>query len=417
VTDEEQAALDQWRLGVREWLATVLPQRGQSHAVWGEGDPDLAVFRSLGHREEVALLDKVRSYRRARFDAGYGALTLPVEFGGAGFPGFYSVAFGEEEQAFEVPLSTEIISVTTGLVGSAVSVFGTPEQREFHARAFQRTDLLCCQMFSEPGAGSDLAGLSTRAVRDGDEWVVDGQKIWTSQAQFADFGFLLARTDPDVVKQAGITAFLVPMETPGVEVRPIRQMSGPASFNEVFFSGARIPDALRIGAPGEGWKVANATLGFERSSSGSGHRRKGGTADDVIALARELGKTGDPLVRQRLADLVIRTTLQAATVERVARATAAGERQGPAGSLSKLLASDNMVRIGSVASELLGARLGADTGEWGTFAWTDHVLGAPGYRLAGGSDEIQRNIIAERVLGLPAEQRMDKIPFSQLPKT
>jgi alkylation response protein AidB-like acyl-CoA dehydrogenase len=146
-------------------------------------------------------------------------------------------------------------------------------------------------------------------------------------------------------------------------------------------------------------------------------RRKGGTADDVIALARELGKTGDPLVRQRLADLVIRTTLQAATVERVARATAAGERQGPAGSLSKLLASDNMVRIGSVASELLGARLGADTGEWGTFAWTDHVLGAPGYRLAGGSDEIQRNIIAERVLGLPAEQRMDKIPFSQLPKT
>ena len=197
MTDEEQTALDQWRLGVREWLATVLPRRGQSQTVWGEGDPDLAIFRSLGYREEVALLAKIRSYRRARFDAGYGALTLPVEFGGAGLPGFYAVAFGEEERAFEVPPSTEIISVTTGLVGSAVSVFGTPDQRDFYAPAFQRTDLLCCQMFSEPGAGSDLAGLSTRAVQDGSDWVVDGQKIWTSQAQFADFGFLLARTDPD----------------------------------------------------------------------------------------------------------------------------------------------------------------------------------------------------------------------------
>ena len=409
-------ALEDWRTQVRAWLETVLPRRSETTRVWGEGDPDLAVFRSLSHAEEVALLDKIRAYRRARFDAGYGALTLPAEFGGAGLPSVYSVAFGEEEQAFEVPPSTEIISVTTGLVGSAVSVFGTPEQREQFARPFQRTDLLCCQMFSEPGAGSDLAGLTTRAVREGDEWVVDGQKIWTSQAQFADYGFLLARTDPDVVKQAGITAFLVPMDTPGLDVRPIRQMSGPASFNEVFFTAARIPDRLRIGEPGEGWKVANATLGFERSSSGSGHRRKGGTADDVVALARRVGATSDPVLRQRLADLVIRTTLQSATVERVARATAAGASPGAAASLGKLISSDNLVRIGDLATEILGARLAADTGEWGTFAWTEHVLGAPGYRLAGGTDEIQRNIIAERVLGLPAEHRTDKAPFSSLPK-
>jgi len=411
------AHLESWRAEVRAWLATVLPRRSAAARVWGEGDPDLAVFRSLSHDEEVALLDKVRAYRRARFDAGYGALTLPAEFGGAGLSSVYSVAFGEEEHAFDVPLSTEIISVTTGLVGSAVSVFGTPEQRERFARAFQRTDLLCCQMFSEPGAGSDLAGLATRAVRDGDEWVVDGQKIWTSQAQFADYGFLLARTDPDVVKQAGITAFLVPMDNPGIEVRPIRQMSGPASFNEVFFTAAYIPDSLRVGEPGEGWKVANATLGFERSSSGSGHRRKGGNVEDVLALARQLGATSDPLLRQRLADLVVRTTLQSATVERVARATTAGARPGAAASLGKLISSDNLVRIGDVATDLLGARIAADTGEWGTFAWTDHVLGAPGYRLAGGTDEIQRNIIAERVLGLPAEHRADRAPFSSMPKT
>jgi alkylation response protein AidB-like acyl-CoA dehydrogenase len=418
VNDAEpvDSALDAWRAQVRAWLATVLPRRSQNERVWGEGDPDLAVFRSLPHDQEVALLDRVRAYRRARFDAGYGALTLPQEYGGAGLPSVYSVAFGEEEHGFDVPISTEIISVTTGLVGSAVSVFGTPEQREQFARAFQRTDLLCCQMFSEPGAGSDLAGLATRAVRDGDEWVVDGQKIWTSQAQFADYGFLLARTDPDVVKQAGITAFLVPMDTAGLEVRPIRQMSGPASFNEVFLTEVRIPDALRVGAPGEGWKVANATLGFERSSSGSGHRRKGGTVDDLLALARQVGAMSDPVARQHLADLLVRSTLQSATVERVARAAAAGARPGAAASLGKLISSDNLVRIGDLATELLGARIAADTGEWGTFAWTEHVLGAPGYRLAGGTDEIQRNIIAERVLGLPAEHRTDRAPFSSLPK-
>jgi alkylation response protein AidB-like acyl-CoA dehydrogenase len=408
--------LDEWRAELRRWLASVLPPKSDEARVWGAGDPDLAIFRSLSHDEELALLERIRAYRRARFDAGYGALTLPAEFGGAGRASVYGVAFTEEERAFEVPPSTEIISVTTGLVGAAVSVFGTPEQRERFARAFLRTDLLCCQLFSEPGAGSDLAGLATRAVRDGDDWVVDGQKIWTSQAQFADYGFLLARTDPDVVKQAGITAFLVPMDTPGVEIRPIRQMSGPASFNEVFFSAARVPDSVRIGAPGEGWKVANATLGFERSSSGSGHRRKGGTAADLIALARAMGRLDDPVTRQRLADIVVRTTLQAATVERVARASAAGERPGPAASLPKLLASDNLTRIGAVATDLLGARIAADTGEWGTFAWTDHLLGAPGYRLAGGTDEVQRTIIAERVLGLPAEARVDKLPFSQLPR-
>jgi len=416
VSETVDTELELWRAGVRAWLSGLLPRRAESTRVWGEGDPDLAVFRSLPHEEEVALLDKVRSYRRARYDAGYGALTLPAEYGGAGLPSVYSVAFAEEEHAFDVPLSTEIISVTTGLVGSAVSVFGTVEQREQFARAFLRTDLLCCQMFSEPGAGSDLAGLTTRAVRDGDEWVVDGQKIWTSQAQFADLGFLLARTNPDVVKQAGITAFLIPLDTPGLDIRPIRQMSGPASFNEVFLTEARIPDSLRIGEPGEGWRVANATLGFERSSSGSGHRRKGGNVDDVLALAGQLGAMSDPVLRQRLADLVVRTTLQSATVERVARASAAGSRPGAAASLGKLISSDNLVRIGDVATDLLGSQIAADTGQWGTFAWTEHVLGAPGYRLAGGTDEIQRNIIAERVLGLPPEHRTDKDPFSALRK-
>jgi alkylation response protein AidB-like acyl-CoA dehydrogenase len=199
-----------------------------------------------------------------------------------------------------------------------------------------------------------------------------------------------------------------------VEIRPIRQMSGPSSFNEVWFDQLRVADALRIGDVDAGWQVAQATLGFERTSSGSGHRRKGGTSADLVELARHLGVSGDPVVRQQLADVYIRTRLHAAMVAKVARATASGDKPGPAGSLGKLLASDNLVRIGDAAASMLGTALVADTGEWGEFAWTEHVLGAPGYRLAGGTDEVQRNIIAERVLGLPAEHRMDRAPFKDL---
>ncbi|MFF5521541.1 acyl-CoA dehydrogenase family protein [Streptomyces coeruleorubidus] len=405
---------DAWRTQVRQWLAGVLePARAPESA--GE-DADLAVFHNLPEDEERLLLERCRAYQRARFDAGYQALTLPADRGGAGLTAAHVAAFAEEESAFEVPPSTELISVTVRLVAMAVSLFGTAEQLHEHARAFLRTDLLACQLFSEPGAGSDLAALRTRARQaDGDEWVIDGQKVWTSGAQFADYGLLLARTDPDVVKQAGITAFLVPMDAPGVEVRPIRQMSGGASFNEVFLSGVRVPDRLRIGRPGQGWEVATTTLAFERTASGNGNRRKGGTFSDVLALARSLDRTSDPLVRQRLADLYVRAALRAATVDRVARTSAAGGRPGPEASLTKLMASDLLTRTGQVAAELMGARISADTGEPGTFAWTQHLLGAPGYRLAGGTDQIQRNLIGERGLKLPPEPRADRAPFSQLP--
>ncbi|CAM5644410.1 Acyl-CoA dehydrogenase OS=Streptomyces alboniger OX=132473 GN=CP975_03760 PE=3 SV=1 [Streptomyces alboniger] len=408
-----QPKVDEWRGEVRQWLATVLEPRRPAETT-GHTAADLAVFHNLPDEEERRLLDRCRAYQRARHDAGYQALTLPKENGGQGLTAAHAAVFAEEEAAFDVPPSTELISVTVRLVAMSVSLFGTPEQRETYARAFLRTDLLACQLFSEPGAGSDLAALRTRARPDGESWVIDGQKVWTSGAQFADHGLLLARTDPDVVKQAGITAFLVPMDSPGVEIRPIRQMSGGASFNEVFLSGVRVPDGLRIGRTGQGWEVANATLAFERTASGSGNRRKGGTFDDVLALARSLHRTGDPLVRQRLADLYVRGALRAATVDRVARASAAGGRPGPEASLTKLMASDLLTRTGQVAAELMGARIGADTGEPGTFAWTEHLLGAPGYRLAGGTDQIQRNLIGERVLKLPGEPRVDRVPFSEL---
>ena len=413
--DVPTVSLEEWRTQLRQWLARTLPPAQDAARAWGKGEADFSVFRNLTDVQESALLEQVRTYRRARFDAGYGALTLPIEAGGSGLSAVYSVAFAQEEAHFEVPASTELISVTTGLIGPAVALFGTEEQRTGLARDFLRTDLLACQLFSEPGAGSDLAALSCTAVRDGDGWLVDGQKVWTSGARFAQYGLLLARTDPEVPKQAGITAFLLPLDSPGVDIRPIRQMSGATSFNEVFLTQVRLPDALRLGEPGDGWRIATTTLGLERTSSGSGARRKGGTFAEILDLARSLDRTGDPVFRQRLADLYIRTTLQAATNARVARATAAGQKPGAAGSLSKLTASTNLTLIADVAAELLGARLSADTGEWGTFAWSEHLLGAPGYHLAGGTDEIQRTIIGERVLGLPAEPRVDRnVPFSQL---
>ena len=389
---------------VRSWLSSVLPPRP---APSPDDRPDLAVFRNLSDGDESALLDAIRQYRRQRFDAGYGAVTLSVEHGGRGLPAVYASAIAQAERDFDVPPSTELISVTTGLVGPAVAMFGTDEQRAAYANPLLRTDLLACQLFSEPGAGSDLASLSCRGVRDGDGWVFDGQKVWSSGARFADLGMLLARTDPEAPKHKGITAFLVPLDLDGVEIRPIRQMSGGSSFNEVFLSDVRVPDSMRLGEVGQGWKIASATLAFERTASGSVTRKKGGSVAELIALAQSLGAMDDALVRQDIADVYIRSELRAATADRVARAAAAGISPGPAASVGKLMASDVLGKIGEIAADLLGNNIAAAVDD-DQFAWTEHLLGSPGYRLAGGTDQIQRTIIGERVLGLPSEPRENR---------
>lgn len=407
-TDPGGSDLAVFRTEVREWLSGIAERKSATPS----GPADLAVFRNLSDDEERRLLDAAREYRRKRYDAGYGAVTLAAEHGGRGLPASYASEVARAELEFDVPPSTELISVTTGLVGPAVAMFGTDEQREAYARPLLRTDLLACQLFSEPGAGSDLASLSCRAVRDGDGWRIDGQKVWSSGARFADLGMLLARTDPDLPKHKGITAFLIPLDAPAVEIRPIRQMSGGASFNEVFLNDVRIPDSARLGDIGQGWKIAGATLSFERTASGSVTRKKGGSVDELVGLAQQVGAAGDPVVRQQLADVYIRAELRKATADRVARAAAGGRSPGPAASVGKLMASDVLVKIGEIAADLLGNDIAVAT-DPSRFAWTEHLLGSPGYRLAGGTDQIQRNIIGERVLGLPPEPRADKDrPFS-----
>ena len=217
-------------------------------------------------------------------------------------------------------------------------------------------------------------------------------------------------------KHAGMTAFLVPLQHPGVVVRPIQQMNGGASFNEVFFSDAVLPDEYRVGAVGEGWKVALTVLGHERNSSG-GSGRRGGDFVDLLGLATAMDRRDDPVIRQGLARVYSRQRVRDWARSRAAAAVRLGGSAGPEGSIGKLLWTEAMQEISSVASSMLGPALLADTGEWGTFGWNDHVLGAPGYRIAGGSDEIQRNIIGERVLGLPGEPRVDRdVPFKDAPR-
>jgi alkylation response protein AidB-like acyl-CoA dehydrogenase len=399
----------------RSWLAARLPPADRDHRTWGEGSDDVSVFHRLSFDAEKVLLERAMAWQQEKYDAGYGAISWPAEYGGAGLTIAHEQAFNEVEAEFAAPDGHETFAVTTHLVAPTVRLFGTADQQARFVRRFLRAEELCCQLFSEPGAGSDLAGLATKAERDGERWVLNGQKVWSSGAQFAGWGELIARTDPAVPKHAGMTAFLVPLGAPGVEIRPIRQMSAGSSFNEVFLTDVRIGDELRLGAVGEGWKVALTTLGFERG--GSGTRGVGGSWERLLGLARWLGRTADPVVRQQLASVYIHQQVRRMNAARIAAATAAGQPPGPEGSIGKLLWVAGMTEIGQVAASLLGPRLIADTGEWGTYAWADHVLGAPGYRIAGGSDEIQRTIIAERVLGLPGDIRADRdIPWRDIPR-
>ena len=382
---------------------------------WGQGSDSVAVFHNLSEEQEAQRLAATQAWQQTKFDAGYAMLNWAVDLGGRGLPNNFLRAYNGEEARFHVPSAGELPPTSMGLIAPTIAAYGTEQQRADFIRPLMRMDILGCQLFSEPSAGSDLASVTTRATIDGDEWILDGQKVWTSGARFAQWGLAIARHDVNVPKHKGLTVFLVPFDADGVEVRPIKQMSGGANFNEVFMTGARVSDALRLGPIGEGWRVALTCLGFERDhSGGGGGGHAGGGYRQVHALAEHLEVTGDPLVRQMLARLYSDHKVAQYTNRRAAARLKAGQTPGPEGSLGKLMWTANMSSVSDAVSMLLGPRLTADTGEWGTYAWGEHVLGAPGYRIAGGSDEIQRNIVGERVLGLPAEPRVDKdISFAE----
>jgi alkylation response protein AidB-like acyl-CoA dehydrogenase len=390
---------EEFRAQAKEWLRSVaepLPSTG----VWGTGDDSVAVFENLTEQQEAEHTERGRAWERIRFDQGWGALNWPSEFGGRGLPVFYEQLYRAEEAAFDVPRRSEIFPVTQHLVAPAIGIWGTDEQKQRWLRPMLRTDELACQLFSETEAGSDLAAVRTRAVRDGSRWVLNGHKVWTSGARVATWGVAVCRTDLDAAKHKGITVFLVRMDAPGVTVRPIRQMTGGASFNEVYLDNVVVPDTDRLGPVGQGWKVTLSVLAAERLDSGSLGL---GNADRAIDLARNAGRPLTGSERGQTAELFVRTLVQRLIGLRVTAALVAGREPGAEASVGKLYATETMRRTSDLVLQLLGPRLVADTGVWGTFAWTEHLLGAPGYSIAGGSDEIQRTILAERVLGLPKE--------------
>ncbi|WP_024793921.1 acyl-CoA dehydrogenase family protein [Tomitella biformata] len=385
----------------RTWLATVALPRSSSK--WGEGSDSVAVFENWTAAEERAHTDAIAAYEQQKFDAGWGALTSPQVYGGQDLPMSYELAFRSAEEEFDVPRRTEMFSVTQNLVAPTIAQWGTPDQRERYVRAMLRTDLIACQLFSETEAGSDLAAVRTKAVLDDSGmWTLNGHKVWTSGARVADFGVAVCRTDPSAPKHKGMTVFLVPMDAPGLSVRPIRQMTGGTSFNEVYLEDVRLEDQYRLGPVGQGWSVALTVLAAERLD---GANLGLANADQAIALAQNLGRDLTEIERDKVADLATRIMVQRIAGMRVAQAMVNGVEPGPEASLGKLLATDTMARTSEVARLLLGSDLVADHSGWGRFAWSQHVLGAPGYRIAGGTDEIQHNIIAERVLGLPREPR------------
>jgi len=353
-------------------------------------------------------LDAGRRYLRALAGSGLAVPLWPREYGGLEATPEHIGIVRSELAAFAVP---DLYPYLVGLelVGPTLLAHGTAEQCARWLPKIAAGDEIWCQLFSEPGAGSDLAGLATRAERDGDDWIAHGQKVWTSRGAYAQFGLLLARTDPSVPKHRGITAFGINLATPGVDVRPLRQMNGDAHFTEVFLDDARVPDADRIGGIGEGWRVALTCLSYER---GAGSVGGGGLLDveRLIALARAHGLANDPLVRDALARLIVEARVLGYTARR-ARDTARAGRPGPEGSGMKLRGSRLFRDYTSVAARILGPEMTIEPhGEMQTI-----LLTAPSLSIRGGTDEIQRNIVGERVLGLPEEPRVDRqLPFDQL---
>lgn len=372
---------------------------------WGQGTDEVRLVGGRDDGKEDERLAAARAWRAKVFDAGFGWLGGPVEYGGGGRNPELDRIYRSLEADFDVP-DQAAWGVAWEMVAPAVLAHGSEDLKQRFLRRIYRGELLCSQLLSEPEGGSDLAGLRTRAVRDGDQWIVNGQKVWSSYAHKADLGQLMARTNPDVPKHQGLTMFLLPLDTEGVEVRPLRQMNGAAEFNEVFLTDVRVPDANRVGEAGSGWRAVLTTLMSERAAVGSGKTSSVMDSTDLlIELARHVDRTDEPVVRQRLAEVVTHKRVLEWLTLRTEAAVANGTERGAEGSIVKLISSQQNRRIANLAGELVGPAFTADTGEWGTYSWAGYLCSTPGLRIAGGTDEIQHNILGERILGLPREPR------------
>ena len=403
-------SIEEFRASAQAFLDRTCERRTEETFVWGQGSDKVGMFEEKSKADEQRIVETAKAWRRQLFDAGFGWITGPVEFGGRGLTSAHQRAFLEEATGYRTP-DENPFTIGLGMVAPTIQAHATPEVRDRYLQALWRGEVIACQLFSEPIAGSDLAGIQTRAVRDGDEWVISGQKVWTSGAQYSDIGEIITRTNVDKPKHKGMTMFVIDMRDPAIEIRPLRQMTGGASFNEVFINELRVPDSHRLGDVDEGWGVALTTLMNERMSIGTGMGGGGsslGSFTRLVALAQHFGRNTDPVVRQQLADIYMHANASRWNNLRGLAKIKSGQTPGPEMSIAKLTGTLNGLRTASVVGELLGPRLTADTGEWGTFAWSELIVGLPGARIAGGTDEVMRNIIGERVLGLPKDPSHQK---------
>ncbi|MBP7629960.1 MAG: acyl-CoA dehydrogenase family protein [Acidimicrobiales bacterium] len=388
---------------------------------WGDGDDDLSLFEEVDREAEQVQIAEAKRWRAARYDAGFGWITGPTEYGGRGLGKGHERAYASLESRYVLP-KTNFFGIGLGMVAPTILAHAQDHVKARYLPKMYRGDLIGAQLFSEPGAGSDLASLTTKAERDGDEWIITGQKVWTSGAHYSDIGEVICRTDPDLPKHRGLTGFVIDMHAPGVEVRPLRQMTGGAAFNEVFFDGLRVPDDHRLGDVNGGWAVALTTLLNERASIGAGSGGGGlgglGNAARLIEMLRHFDLDRDPLLRQELAAVYSGFQVAKWNGQRAMDKVKAGQAPGPELSGAKLSLTRNLQAVAEFAGHVLGPRMVADTGEWGTYAWGQFVCGVPGMRVAGGTDEVLKKIISEQVLGLPKDVGIDTTsPFKDLPKS
>ena len=380
--------------------------------VWGEGSDNF--YREKDRAQEAANAEEAKIWRQKKFDAGFGWITGPESFGGRALTPAYDRLYNQLEATFRVP-DQSAFAISLGMVTPTILDHGSPTARDLYVRKLWRGEMIASQLFSEPGAGSDLASLTTKAVKDGDEWVITGQKVWTTGAHYSDIGEIMTRTDWDLPKHKGLTAFIINFKDPNVEVRPLKQMTGGASFNEIFFNEVRVKDDHRLGDVNNGWNVALTTLMNERASIGGSNAGDNNLITRVIAMVKHYGLETDPLIRSELANIVMNYRIANMNAQRATAKAKAGQLPGPEGSIGKMVLVNNQARLVKFISHVLGPKLIADSGEWGTYAWANFVLGTPGLRIAGGSDEVMRNIVGERVLGLPKDMGIDsRSPFKDI---
>ena len=354
-----------------------------------------------GFDDSPEALTKAREWQRLLAAGGWAAITWPAALGGRDAGPLEALVWAEELNRFELP--TNIFSIGIAMIGPTIIAHGTPEQQSRYLKPMVEGREVWCQLWSEPGAGSDLASLSSKAVRDGDHYVLTGQKVWTSGAHYCDFGLGLFRSDPSAPKHHGITALIVDMRSPGIDIRPLRQITGDAHFNEVFFDEVRVPVENRVGDEHEGWRVGRTTMMNERFAAGAMGAALG-PYHALAHLATETGAAADPRTRQALARVYTLSLLFDLTTARVRTSLARGMIPGVEGSILKLFASQVGTALTETGCELLGPA-GVLTGGDGPEAgrWPAALLGSIAMHIGGGTDEIQRNIIGEVVLGLPRE--------------